>query len=119
MSYPYQITSYDDYKLQYCNSVENPEAFWAKVAGAFAWRKPWDKVLEWNFVEPRVKWFEGAKLNITENCLDRHLENLGEKPAIIWEPNDPNEASRTITYRQLLEQVSQFAHVLRNNGRSE
>src|ERR1043166_2898889 len=100
MSYPYQITSLEDYKDRYRRSIDSPDAFWADVAKSFMWRKPWDKVLEWNFQEPRVKWFEGAKLNITENCLDRHLESLGEKAAIIWEPNDPVEASRHITYKQ-------------------
>ncbi|HMP85999.1 MAG TPA: acetyl-coenzyme A synthetase N-terminal domain-containing protein, partial [Lacibacter sp.] len=89
MSYPYQIRSLEQYKEAYRRSVEEPEAFWAEVAEHFHWRKKWDNVLDWNFKEPRVRWFEGAKLNITENCIDRHLEALGDKPAIIWEPNDP------------------------------
>ena len=86
-----QISSFEDYQKTYKKSVEQPEQFWADIASAFQWRKKWDKVLEWNFKEPKVKWFDGAKLNITENCLDRHMENLGDKPAIIWEPNDPQE----------------------------
>ncbi|MES2726594.1 MAG: acetate--CoA ligase [Bacteroidota bacterium] len=116
MSYPYQIKSFDDYKEAYQKSIENPEAFWASVADHFQWQKKWDKVSDWNFKEPDIKWFEGAKLNITENCLDRHIEKLGSKPAIIWEPNDPDEAHRVLTYKELLFKVKQFAHVLKNNG---
>ncbi|MES2656581.1 MAG: acetate--CoA ligase [Bacteroidota bacterium] len=116
MSYPYQIKSFDDYKEAYQKSIENPEAFWASVADHFQWQKKWDKVSDWNFKEPDIKWFEGAKLNITENCLDRHIEKLGNKPAIIWEPNDPEEAHRVLTYKELLFKVKQFAHVLKNNG---
>src|SRR4030095_5078556 len=116
MAYPYQITSYDQYKSVYKRSVDDPEGFWAEVASHFHWRKKWDKVLEWNFKEPKVKWFIGGKLNITENCLDRNLEKLGDKPAIIWEPNDPNEKNRTLTYRELHAKVVQFTQALRNNG---
>ena len=85
MSFPYQIKTYDEYKKVYQRSMDEPEGFWSEIAENFTWRKKWDKVLEWNFSEPDVKWFQGAKLNITENCLDRHLEKLGDKPAIIWE----------------------------------
>jgi len=116
MSYPYQITSMDQYEMAYRVSVTNPEEYWASVAQHFSWRKKWDKVLEWNFKEPDVKWFQGAKLNITENCLDRHLGEIGDQPAIIWEPNDPSESTRTLTYKRLHERVCQFAQVLRNNG---
>jgi acetyl-CoA synthetase len=111
-----KITSFEEYQQAYQKSVEQPEEFWADIAANFQWRKPWDKVLEWNFKEPNIKWFQGAKLNITENCLDRHLEKLGNKPAIIWEPNDPTEDHRVLTYRQLHEKVCQFANVLKNNG---
>jgi len=111
-----KITSFEDYQETYKRSIENPEEFWADIAGHFQWRKPWVKTLEWNFDEPNVKWFKGAKLNITENCLDRHLEKLGDKPAIIWEPNDPTEDHRVLTYRQLHDKVCQFANVLKNNG---
>lgn len=111
-----KITSFDHYKEVYQYSVEQPEAFWAGIADTFTWRKKWDKVLEWNFKEPKIKWFEGAKLNITENCLDRHLDTIGDKPAIIWEPNDPKEHHRVLTYRQLHDKVCQFANVLKNNG---
>ncbi|MBK8444016.1 MAG: acetate--CoA ligase [Sphingobacteriales bacterium] len=116
MSYPYQIQSFEDYQQQYRLSVEQPEQFWASVADNFLWRKKWDKVLEWNFTTPSIEWFKGAKLNITENCLDRHLPTLANKPAIIWEPNDPEEPHRVLTYRQLFDKVCQFAHVLQNNG---
>jgi acetyl-CoA synthetase len=111
-----KITSFDQYKQVYQHSVDQPEEFWAGIADTFLWKKKWDKVLEWNFKEPNIKWFEGGKLNITENCLDRHLDTIGDKTAIIWEPNDPTEDHRIITYRQLYDKVCQFANVLKNNG---
>ncbi|MGZ5246877.1 MAG: acetate--CoA ligase [Flavitalea sp.] len=116
MSYPHQIHSLEQYRQVYKKSVDDPEGFWAEVAAHFFWRKRWDKVLEWNFVEPEIKWFVGAKLNITENCIDRHLGSLGSKPAIIWEPNDPEDHHRILTYRELHHKVVQFANVLKNNG---
>jgi acetyl-CoA synthetase len=116
MSYPYQIKSADQYKAAYEKSVNDPEGFWAEVASSFLWRKKWDKVLEWDFKKPTIKWFAGGKLNITENCLDRHLGTLGNTPAIIWEPNDPEEHHRVLTYRDLHLKVVQFANVLKNNG---
>ncbi|MFO0414275.1 MAG: acetate--CoA ligase, partial [Bacteroidota bacterium] len=116
MSYPYQIRSFEEYKEAYKQSVEQPEVFWSEIADHFTWRKKWDKVVDWNFKEPSVKWFEGAKLNITENCIDRHLATLGDRPAIIWEPNDPNERVRIITYNRLHKRVCQFAQVLTNLG---
>ncbi|MCG7856306.1 acetate--CoA ligase [Flavihumibacter sediminis] len=116
MSYPYQIRSLEQYNTVYKKSVDDPEGFWADIASNFYWRKRWDKVLEWNFTEPRIEWFIGGKLNITENCLDRHLGSLGNKPAIIWEPNDPDEHHRILTYRELHNKVIQFANVLKNNG---
>jgi acetyl-CoA synthetase len=111
-----KISSFEEYEQVYKKSVEQPEEFWAGIAENFQWKKKWDKVLDWNFTEPNVKWFEGAKLNITENCLDRHLDTLGDKPAIIWEANDPNEDHRVLTYKQLHAKVCQFANVLKNNG---
>ncbi|MBK1442334.1 acetate--CoA ligase [Parapedobacter sp. ISTM3] len=111
-----QIKSFEEYQEVYRYSVEKPEEFWAAIAENFYWRRKWFNVLDWNFKEPKIKWFEGARLNITENCLDRHIYKLGDKPAIIWEPNDPNEAYRILTYKQLLDKVEQFAHVLKNNG---
>lgn len=116
MHYPYQISSYEQYKQAYKKSVEDPEGFWSDVAGHFYWRKRWDKLLEWDFKDYNVKWFQGGKLNITENCLDRHLGMMGNKPAIIWEPNDPDEHHRILTYRELHTKVVQFCNVLKNNG---
>ncbi len=116
MSYPFQIQSYEAYQNAYKKSVDDPEGFWSEVANHFLWRKRWDKVLEWNFKDPKVEWFKGAKLNITENCIDRHLGMLGNKPAIIWESNDPEEHHRILTYRDLHFKVVQFANVLKNNG---
>jgi acetyl-CoA synthetase len=116
MAYPYQITSMDEYETAYNASVNSPEEFWDSVAENFFWRKKWDKVLEWNFKEPKVEWFKGAKLNITENCIDRHLETNGDKPAIIWEPNNPEERVRVVTYNRLHKRVCQVAQMLKNNG---
>jgi acetyl-CoA synthetase len=116
MSYPYQITSYEGYQEAYKKSVEDPEGFWGDIASHFQWKKPWDKVLDWNFKEPSVQWFKGAQLNITENCIDRHLVDKANQPAIIWEPNDPNDHHRMLTYAQLHTKVNQFANVLKNNG---
>jgi acetyl-CoA synthetase len=112
----FQIRSYEEYKMVYAASVADPEHFWGNIASQFSWRHPWDKVLEWDFSTPDVKWFVNGKLNITENCLDRHLAAFGDKPAIIWEPNGTTEPHRTLTYTQLHEQVCNFAAVLKNNG---
>ena len=84
-----QIESIQAYEDEYQKSIEDPEGFWADVAADFYWRKKWDKVLEWDFHKPEIKWFQGAKLNITENCLDRHLPSRANDTAIIWEPNNP------------------------------
>ena len=116
MAYPFQIRSLAEYNEAYKKSVDNPEAFWEEVAASFQWKKKWDKVVEWNFREPSIKWFLNAKLNITENCVDRHLPLSADTPAIIWEPNDPAEHHRILTYKDLHARVSQFTHVLRNNG---
>ncbi len=116
MSFSFQIRSYEEYKRAYAKSVAQPEEFWSEVAAQFSWRKKWDKVLEWDFRKPDVKWFINGKLNITENCLDRHLQARGDVPAIIWEPNGKDEPHRVITYDELHFKVNQFAQVLRNNG---
>lgn len=116
MSYSYQIKSADEYKAAYQKSINDPEGFWSEIASTFYWRKKWDKVLEWDFKKPTIKWFAGGRLNITENCIDRHLGTLGNTPAIIWEPNDPEEHHRVLTYRDLYIKVQQFANVLKNNG---
>ncbi len=111
-----QITSFEQYEEAYQKSVSEPEKFWAEIADTFLWQKKWDNVLSWNFSEPKIKWFEGAKLNITENCLDRHLATNGDKPAMIWEPNDPEKDSITLTYKVLHDRVCSFANVLKRNG---
>lgn len=116
MSYPYQIHSLEQYHQDYKKSIEEPEKFFSSIAENFQWHKKWDTVLNWNFTEPRVEWFSGAKLNITENCIDRHLATMADKPAIIWEPNNPEERTRTVTYARLHKRVCQFAQVLKNNG---
>jgi acetyl-CoA synthetase len=116
MSYSYQITSLEQYHEAYKKSIENPEEFWGEIAEHFTWRKKWNKVLNWNFTEPNIKWFEGGKLNITENCIDRHLAERGEQPAIIWEPNNPEEKTRIVTYNRLHKRVCQVAQMLTNLG---
>lgn len=110
------ITNMEEYITVYHKSIEQPEQFWAEIAETFTWRKRWDKVLEWDFKKPEVKWFINGKLNITENLLDRHLEQRGNQTAIIWEANQPNEPVRTLTYRELYEQVCRFATVLQSLG---
>lgn len=116
MSYPYQIKSLEEYQEAWKKSITDPASFWSEIASHFVWKKPWEKIVDWNFKEPSVKWFQGAQLNITENCLDRHLADKANQPAIIWEPNNPNDPHRLITYAELHEMVNQFAHVLQNNG---
>jgi acetyl-CoA synthetase len=111
-----KINSFEEYKSEYKKSVEQPEEFWAEKASTFLWRKKWDTVLDWDFEEPKVKWFDGAQLNITENCLDRHLESLGDKTAILWESNDPSEDAKHISYRELHARVSRFSNVLKSLG---
>jgi acetyl-CoA synthetase len=113
----YSIKNLEEYFQVYRKSVREPENFWEEVAEEhFTWREKWDKVLSWDFSKPEIKWFENAKLNITENCVDRHLLTRGEKTAIIWEPNDPEEESLHISYKELLERVNKFANVLKDNG---
>lgn len=112
----HQIKSWDEYQETYKRSVEQPEAFWADIAESFSWHKKWDEVMEWDFSGPDVKWFKGAKLNITENCLDRHVRERGDQTAIIWEPNDPNDDEVRWTYTELLAKVCQFANVLKDKG---
>ncbi|MDC3260588.1 acetate--CoA ligase [Winogradskyella sp.] len=113
----YHIKHLEEYFQVYRKSVENPENFWKEIAEEhFVWRKKWDNVLSWDFNKPEVKWFEGAKLNITENCLDRHLLSKGDKTAILFEPNDPNEKAQHITYKQLHERVCKMANVLKDKG---
>lgn len=112
----HDIHSPADYQKIYQDSVRNPEAFWSEVAGALSWKKPWDKVLEWDFKKPEVKWFIGGKLNITENCIDRHLATKGNQTAILWEPNDPTHETRQITYQELHDEVCRVGNMLRARG---
>ena len=111
-----KTTTFEEYQAAYEKSVNDPEGFWADIASNFQWRKPWDKVLDWNFDEPKIEWFKGATMNITENALDRHLAERGDQPAIIWEPNEPDDKAVTITYSQLHRRVCQFANVLKKHG---
>ncbi|MCR9263358.1 MAG: acetate--CoA ligase [Flavobacteriaceae bacterium] len=113
----YHIKHLEEYFQVYRKSVRNPEDFWEEVAEEhFFWRKRWNSVLEWDFTKPEIKWFDGAQLNITENCIDRHLRSRGDKTAILFEPNDPNEEAEHITYRELHERVCKFANVLKDQG---
>jgi len=111
-----RIETFEGYQAAYRKSVTDPEGFWAEQAEDFVWKRKWDKVLDWDFKRPEVKWFSGARLNITENCLDRHLKDKADQPAIVWEPNDPSETQRTLTYGQLHSEVCRFANVLKANG---
>ena len=111
-----KIESISEYQIEYQKSVENPELFWEEKALSFKWNKKWSQILKWEFETPEVNWFIGAKLNITENCLDRHLEKNANKTAIIWEPNDPNKPAIKITYSELHKKVSNFCNVLKSHG---
>ncbi|HBS11218.1 MAG TPA: acetyl-coenzyme A synthetase, partial [Flavobacteriaceae bacterium] len=113
----YHIKHLEEYYQVYRKSVRNPESFWEEIAEEhFVWRKRWDKVLSWDFSKPEIKWFEGAQLNITENCIDRHLRTRGDKTALLFEHNDPTKEAEHITYKQLYTRVNQFANVLKDQG---
>ena len=113
----YHIKNLEEYFQVYRKSVREPENFWEEVAEEhFTWRKKWDNVLSWDFNKPEVKWFENAKLNITENCIDRYLFTNADKTAIIWEPNDPKEEAQHISYGELHKKVNKFANVLKSKG---
>lgn len=111
-----QIRSLEEYHSVYQRSVEDPEGFWAEQASSFRWHKPWNKVLDWEFRTPDVKWFVDAEVNITENCLDRHLATRGDQTALIWEPNSEDSEAKTFTYRELYEKVCEFANALKAQG---
>ncbi len=111
-----QVKNFQEYKEAYQKSVENPALFWEEQANTFQWHRKWDKVLDWNFEEPNIKWFEGAKLNITENCIDRHLKDKANQTAIIWEPNDPNDETIRFTYQELHDEVCKTANMLKSLG---
>src|ERR1041384_2803869 len=110
------IQSFTEYQQVYQQSVRDPETFWANLAHDFTWKKKWNKVLEYDFHKPEVKWFEGATLNITENCLDRHLPEKGHQTALIWEPSNPKDEAKKFTYRELYEQVCRTANMLKAQG---
>lgn len=112
----FQIKSNEEYQQAYQKSVDQPETFWSEIAQQFEWNQPWKKTLDWNFAEPNVQWFKDGKLNITQNCLDRHLAQRGNKIALIWEPNDPKEPFIRYTYSELHSQVCQMANVLKKMG---
>ena len=111
-----RIHTLSGYIHEYQRSVHQPEQFWSRIADSFYWKKRWDKTVEWNFEEPRIEWFKGAKLNITENILEKHLFTLGDKPAIIWEPNEPGDENQIISFRQLYEKVNQFSNAMKERG---
>ncbi len=111
-----QIKTLEQYHSAYQKSVEDPEGFWAEQAETFTWFKKWDQVLHHDFIKPDIRWFEGGKLNITVNCLDRHIETKGDQTAIIWEANEANEPSKKFTYHQLLAEVNKCANALKAQG---
>lgn len=111
-----RIQSFEEYQDKYKKSVENPEAFWGEIAEQFVWNKKWDSILNWNFDEPKIEWFKGGKLNITENILDQNLIQNADKTAFLWEPNDPNDRDRSITYQELHDEVCQLSNAMHNIG---
>tara|TARA_R110002072_G_scaffold302989_1_gene490762 strand:- start:12479 stop:14377 length:1899 start_codon:yes stop_codon:yes gene_type:complete len=111
-----RIKTFEEYQSQYSESTNNPEKFWNDIAETFSWQKRWDNVLDWNFTEPSIKWFDGGKLNITENLLDRHLPERANQVAFYWEPNDINDTSKTITYQELHDEVCKLSHALKELG---
>lgn len=112
----FRIRTKEDYDKAYQESVDHPEQFWSRIADNFDWKKPYDKVLDWEFKTPSIKWFEGGQINMSENCLDRHVKTQPDKTAILWEPNDPNDDHVAWTYRELHEKVCKFANVLKANN---
>ena len=111
-----KITSHQQYNEVYQQSVEDPASFWASIAESFQWQKKWETTLKYDWSKPETQWFVGGKLNITENCLDRHLETRGDQTAIIWEPDSPNDEAIHVSYKELHRKVCQFANVLKNNN---
>ena len=105
----------DTYLKMYQESVEDPEGFWDKQADRLDWFKKWDRTLDWDYNKAYIRWYEGGKLNVSHNCLDRHLEVRGDQKALIWESDDPN-VDRSFTYKQLHSEVSRFANVMKSLG---
>ena len=114
--YDYQLKTNESFKEAHKKSIENPQVFWVEIASTFKWQQPWNEVLRYDWSIPKTEWFIGGKLNITENCLDRHVMTHPDKDALIWEPNDPNDASVRYTYKELLSAVCRFANGLKNQG---
>jgi len=112
----YKVNSFEHYHYLYESAKSDPESFWGQVAESFTWKRKWDRVLKWNFEGQDVKWFFGDELNITENCLDRHLATQADKTAIIWEPNDPKERPIKLSYSELHRKVCQMANLLKKHG---
>ncbi|MDB9787767.1 acetate--CoA ligase [Flavobacteriaceae bacterium] len=112
----YIAKNINEYNDLYNKSISNPENFWSEIASTFSWRNKWTKTLEYDFNKPEFKWFLNGKLNITENCLDRHLQSNPNKTAILFEPNDPNEAAQKISYKDLHRRVCVFANVLKGKS---
>jgi acetyl-CoA synthetase len=112
----HRIKTLSDYIHQYEKSIQDPETFWGEVAATFQWKKPWKKILSWDFEGPDVKWFEEAQLNITENIFERLLPTHGDKTAILWEPNNPDERPLKITYQELFQRTCQFSNALEAQG---
>ncbi len=112
----YTIKTKEQYDAAVKMATQQPEIFWSGIAKRFKWHKPWDEVVKWDFSIPEIRWFSGAKLNITENCIDRHLPHRGDQTAIIFEPNDPSEGTTYITYNELSTRVNQYANVLKDQG---
>ena len=110
------IKSLSEFNQATARAIESPDAFWSEIASEFQWKSPWKQTLDYDFLKPEVKWFIGGKLNITENCLDRHLITHPNKTAIIFEPNDPTEAAQHITYEELHKRVCKTANMLKANG---
>jgi acetyl-CoA synthetase len=111
-----RIKTLSEYFKKYELSEKDPESFWSEIADSFTWKKKWDKVLDWDFEKANTKWFQNAKLNITENIFERNLKERGSKTAIIWEPNNPSEPSIHLTYQELYEETCKFSNALRSKG---
>jgi len=111
-----KINSLSEYFTEYEKSINNPEKFWEEIANEFIWKKKWDKVLEFEFNTPKISWFKNAKLNITENIFERQLDEISDKTAIIWEPNNPEEDVIKISYKELYEKTCQFSNAMEANG---
>jgi acetyl-CoA synthetase len=112
----WKIKNMEDYAAQYEKALQNPNEYWAEIAQTFKWKRSWDSVTSGSISDSNVKWFDGAQLNITENCLDRHLDTQPDKEAILFIPNDPSEKETRLTYRQLHEEVCKTANMFKSLG---